>query len=390
MTTENKVRFGIIGFGAQGSMYAKFITDGMVPSMDLVAIADIDDAKLTQVSELYPDVKLFDSYQAIIESGEVDAIITTVPHYLHPEIATFALSKGIHVLNEKPAGVYTKQVKELNEYAKSVDATYAIMFNQRNNPLYQKLKTILDNKEIGDIRRVNWIITTWWRPQAYYDQSEWRATWGGEGGGVLVNQAPHQLDLIQWLTGVPANVTSRVQYGYQRDIPVEDQVHALFEYDNGATGVFVTSTNEIVGSDRLEIVGDKGKIIVDDSQTANVYRLNESEADINKNMDVDGVRRLFTGELPFDELYEKEIIEEENVWGQQHSGVLENFAQHILNDTPLIADGQEGINGVRLANAIHLSSWTGEKVALEDFDDEKYLSLLNDHITEEGKFDTRA
>lgn len=390
MTTGNKVRFGIIGFGAQGSMYAKFISDGMVPSMELVAVADIDEDKLTQVADSYPDVKLFNDYKAIIESGEVDAIITTVPHYLHPEIATFALSKGIHVLNEKPAGVYTKQVKELNEYAKTVDATYAIMFNQRNNPLYQKLKEILDNKEIGDIRRVNWIITTWWRPQAYYDQSEWRATWGGEGGGVLVNQAPHQLDLIQWLTGVPSQVVSRVQYGYQRDIPVEDQVHALFEYDNGATGVFVTSTNEIVGSDRLEIVGDSGKIIVDDSATATVYRLKESETDINKNMDADGVRKLFTGQLPFDDLYEKEVIEEENVWGQQHSGVLENFAQHILNDTPLIADGQEGINGVRLANAIHLSSWTGEKVALAEFDDDKYLSLLNDHITEEGKFDIRA
>ncbi len=390
MTTGNKVRFGIIGFGAQGSMYAKFITDGMVPSMELVAVADIDEDKLTQVADLYPDVKLFNDYKTIIESGEVDAIITTVPHFLHPEIATFALSKGIHVLNEKPAGVYTKQVQELNEYAKSADATYAIMFNQRNNPLYQKLKAILDKKEIGDIRRVNWIITTWWRPQAYYDQSEWRATWGGEGGGVLVNQAPHQLDLIQWLTGVPSQVVSRVQYGYQRDIPVEDQVHALFEYENGATGVFVTSTNEIVGSDRLEIVGDSGKIIVDDSAVATVYRLNESESEINKNMDVDGVRRLFTGELPFDELYTKEVIEEENVWGQQHSGVLENFAQHILNGTPLIADGQEGINGVRLANAIHLSSWTGEKVALSEFDDDKYLSLLNDHITEEGKFDTRA
>lgn len=390
MTTGNKVRFGIIGFGAQGSMYAKFISDGMVPSMELVAVADIDEDKLTQVADSYPDVKLFNDYKAIIESGEVDAIITTVPHYLHPEIATFALSKGIHVLNEKPAGVYTKQVKELNEYAKTVDATYAIMFNQRNNPLYQKLKEILDNKEIGDIRRVNWIITTWWRPQAYYDQSEWRATWGGEGGGVLVNQAPHQLDLIQWLTGVPSQVVSRVQYGYQRDIPVEDQVHALFEYDNGATGVFVTSTNEIVGSDRLEIVGDSGKIIVDDSATATVYRMKESETEINKNMDVDGVRKLFTGQMPMDDLYEKEVIEEENVWGQQHSGVLENFAQHILNDTPLIADGQEGINGIRLANAIHLSSWTGEKVALSEFDDDKYLSLLNDHITEEGKFDTRA
>jgi predicted dehydrogenase len=390
MTTENKVRFGIIGFGAQGSMYAKFITDGMVPSMDLVAVADIDEEKLTKVSDLYPDVKLFNDYKAIIESGEVDAIITTVPHYLHPEIATFALSKGIHVLNEKPAGVYTKHVKELNEYAKSVDATYAIMFNQRNNPLYQKLKTILDNKEIGDIRRVNWIITTWWRPQAYYDQSEWRATWGGEGGGVLVNQAPHQLDLIQWLTGVPANVTSRVQYGYQRDIPVEDQVHALFEYDNGATGVFVTSTNEIVGSDRLEIIGDAGKIIVDDSATATVYRLNEPESEINRTMEADGVVKLFTGQLPIEDLYEKEVIEEENVWGQQHSGVLENFAQHILNGTPLIADGQEGINGVRLANAIHLSSWTGEKVALSDFDDDKYLALLNERISDEGKFDTRS
>lgn len=390
MTTENKVRFGIIGFGAQGSMYAKFITDGMVPSMDLVAVADIDEEKLTKVSDLYPDVKLFNDYKAIIESGEVDAIITTVPHYLHPEIATFALSKGIHVLNEKPAGVYTKHVKELNEYAKSVDATYAIMFNQRNNPLYQKLKTILENKEIGDIRRVNWIITTWWRPQAYYDQSEWRATWGGEGGGVLVNQAPHQLDLIQWLTGVPANVTSRVQYGYQRDIPVEDQVHALFEYDNGATGVFVTSTNEIVGSDRLEIIGDAGKIIVDDSATATVYRLNEPESEINRTMEADGVVKLFTGQLPIEDLYEKEVIEEENVWGQQHSGVLENFAQHILNGTPLIADGQEGINGVRLANAIHLSSWTGEKVALSDFDDDKYLALLNERISDEGKFDTRS
>jgi predicted dehydrogenase len=314
MATENKVRFGIIGYGNQGSMYAKFITDGMVPSMDLVAIVDVDLDKLTQIEETYPQVQRFDDYKALIDSGEVDAIITTVPHYLHPEIATYALSKGIHVLNEKPAGAYTKHVKALNEYAKTVDATYAIMFNQRNNPLYQKLKTILDNNEIGDIRRVNWIITTWWRPQAYYDQSAWRATWGGEGGGVLVNQAPHQLDLIQWLTGVPEKVVSRVQYGYQRDIAVEDQVHAIFEYENGATGVFVTSTNEIVGSDRLEIVGDAGKIIVDDSTVATIYRMKESETDINKNMDVDGVRKLMTGQLAFEELYDKEVIQVENVW----------------------------------------------------------------------------
>jgi len=385
----DKLKFGIIGFGSQGSMYAKFINDGMVPSMNLVAVCDIDEDKQKQAKELYSDINTYSDYQEMIQSGEVDAIITTVPHYLHPEMAMFALDNDVHVLNEKPAGVYTKHVKELNEFAKKKDATYAIMFNQRNNPLYQKIKAIIESGDLGELRRVNWIITTWWRPQAYYEQSAWRATWGGEGGGVLVNQAPHQLDLIQWLAGVPETVQSRVQYGYQRDIPVEDQVHATFTYPNGATGVFVTGTNEILGSDRLEIVGDKGKIVVDDSLNAKVYRLNKAESQINDEMDVDGVKKLFTGQMSFDDLYELEEIKEESAWGEQHSGVLENFAQHILNGEDLIADGQEGINGVRLANAIHLSSWSGEEVSLTDFDDDRYLSELNNKIEEEGKFSTR-
>lgn len=386
---SNKVKFGIIGFGSQGSMYAQFINEGMVPSMELAAVCDIDPEKVEAAKEKYPEVETFDNYQDMVKSGKIDAVVTTVPHYLHPEMSMFALDNDIHVLNEKPAGVYTKQVKELNEFSKDKDATYAIMFNQRNNPLYQKLKAILDNGEIGDLRRVNWIITNWWRPQAYYDQSEWRATWGGEGGGVLVNQAPHQLDLVQWMTGVPETVTSRVQYGYQRDIVVEDQVHATFTYPNGATGVFITGTNEIVGTDRLEIIGDKGKIVVDDSQKATVLRLKKSENQINDEMDVEGVRELFTGKMKFEDLYEVEEIEEESAWGVQHSGVLENFAQHILNGEELIADGKDGINGVRLANAIHLSSWNNETVSLADFDDDLYLSKLNEKIAEEGKFETR-
>lgn len=384
-----KLKFGIIGFGSQGSMYAKFIEDGMVPSMELVAIADNDPNKIDAVKETYPNVKTFSDYQEMINSGQVEAVVTTVPHYLHPEMSMYALEKGVHVLNEKPAGVYTKHVKELNEFSKTKDATYAIMFNQRNNPLYQKLKKILDSNELGELRRINWIITTWWRPQAYYEQSDWRATWGGEGGGVLVNQVPHQLDLIQWLAGVPETVSSRVQYGYQRDIAVEDQVHATFTYPNGATGVLVTGTNEIVGSDRLEIIGDKGKIIVDDSQKAKVYRLKKSESQINQEMGMEDVKMLFTGQMNMDDLYELEEIEEESVWGQQHSGVLENFAQHILNGQELIADGKEGINGVRLANAIHLADWTQKPVSIKDFDDEQYLALLNERIEKEGKFDKR-
>lgn len=390
---SEKIKLGIIGYGAQGGAYARFIIEeGLVPSMEVGAICDIDPAKIEIIKEKYPDIPVYENYQDMINSGDVDAIVTTVPHYLHPEMAMYALDKGVHVMNEKPAAVYTKQVKELNEFAKGKDAVYAIMFNQRNNPLYRKLKEILDSGDIGPIRRTNWIITTWWRPQAYYDQSAWRATWGGEGGGVLVNQVPHQLDLIQWLAGIPETVYSRVQYGYQRDIAVEDQVHAIMTYPNGATGVLVTGTNEIIGSDHFEIVGDKGMIVVENSKKATVYRMKKSENEINAEMDVDGVRRLFMGQMDMSEIYEVEVIEEKDEsagWGGQHCGVFENFAQHILNGEPLIANGEEGINGVRLANGIHLSSWLGKEVSLTDFDDDLYLELLNDRIREEGKYEER-
>ena len=386
-----KLRFGIIGYGAQGSMYASFIEQGMVESMDLVAVCDIDEAKQAKLKEEFPSKKIFSDYQDMITSGEVDAIITTVPHYLHPEMATFALENGVHVLNEKPAGVYTKQVKALNEFAASKqDVTYAIMFNQRNNPLYQKIKQIVEDGDIGPIRRTNWIITTWWRPQPYYDQSAWRATWGGEGGGVLVNQAPHQLDLIQWIAGVPTKVYSKIKHGFRRDIAVEDEVTAVMEYENGATGVFVTCTHDLLGTDRLEILGDKGKIVVEDSKTVTVKRLKESENELNKNMDMEDVKRLFMGQMNTEDLYSTETFTEESAWGEQHSGVLENFARHILHGEDLLAPGAEGINGVRLANAIHLSTWTGEEISLEDFDDDLYLSELNKRIKEEGKFDLQS
>ncbi|GEM03036.1 dehydrogenase [Halolactibacillus miurensis] len=386
-----KLRFGIIGYGAQGSMYASFIEQGMVKSMDLVAICDIDEAKQAKLKEAFPNKKIYSDYKEMITSGDVDAIITTVPHYLHPEMATFALDNGVHVLNEKPAGVYTKQVKALNEFAASKqDVTYAIMFNQRNNPLYQKIKQIVENGDIGPIRRTNWIITTWWRPQPYYDQSAWRATWGGEGGGVLVNQAPHQLDLIQWIAGVPTKVYSKIKHGFRRDIAVEDEVTAVMEYENGATGVFVTCTHDLLGTDRLEILGDKGKIVVEDSRTVTVKRLKESENELNKNMDMEDVKRLFMGQMNTEDLYSTETFTEESAWGEQHSGVLENFARHILHGEDLLAPGAEGINGVRLANAIHLSTWTGEEISLKDFDDDVYLSELNKRIKEEGKFDLRS
>ncbi len=387
---SKKVRLGIIGFGQQGGAYAKFITDGLVSNMEIGAIADADPAKRELASSTYPGVNVYDDHTALMESGDVDAVVTCVPHYLHPEMGIAALTRGIHALVEKPAGVYTKQVKELNEFAASKpELSFAIMFNQRNNPLYQRLKEIVDNGEIGDVLRTNWIITNWWRPQGYYDSSEWRATWGGEGGGVLVNQAPHQLDLWQWICGVPKSVFAKVSYGFRRNIAVEDEVTALVDYGNGATGTFITATHDIVGTDRFEILGDQGKIVVEGSKTATVTRLKKKEREISEGMGPDDVRKLFTGQLNLNELQSTEVIEFESVWGGQHAGVLENFAANILDGTPLLAPGSDGINGVRLANAIHLSSWKGEEVGL-DFDEDEFLGLLNDRIREEGKYAERS
>lgn len=378
----SKVRLGIIGLGTQGGAYAGFIAEGRVKNMEIGAICDTDPAKKQEAAEKYPNVPFYDNYIDMLESGDVDAVVTTVPHYLHPEMGIESLKRDIHALVEKPAGVYTKQVKELNDFAATKpELTFAIMFNQRTNELYQKVKQIVDNGEIGNIRRTNWIITTWWRPQGYYDQSAWRATWEGEGGGVLVNQAPHQLDLLQWIAGMPKKVSSNVKYGYQRDIAVEDEVTAVLDYGNGATGVFVTCTHDAIGTDRFEILGDNGKIVVDDSKKVTINRLRKPESEMSQTMSMMEVAQLVMGGKA-DELYETEVLEFESVWGGQHVAVLENFAANILTGEALIAPGSDGINGVALANAIHLSSWLGKEVELP-VDEEVYLEELNKRIKEE-------
>lgn len=388
--TTSKLRLGIIGFGAQGSMYAKLIKDGSVPNMVIGGVADTDPSKADKVSELSADVPFYSDYLSLMDSGRVDAIVTTVPHYLHPQMGIEALSRGIHALVEKPAGVYTKQVRGLIDYAASKpELSFGIMFNQRNNPLYRKLKEIVDAGEIGAIRRTNWIITTWWRPQGYYDQSRWRATWGGEGGGVLVNQAPHQLDLWQWICGRPQSVYAKVSYGFRRDIAVEDEVTAVVDYGEGATGVFVTATHDLKGTDRFEILGEAGKIVVEDSKRATVTRLRKPERELSDEMAPEDVARLFSGHLDTNDLYATETIEFDSAWGAQHIGVLENFAANVLDGTPLLAPGSDGIDGVRLANAIHLSSWKGVEVPL-DFDEDEYLAALNERIRNEGEYPERG
>ena len=242
-----KVRFGIIGMGNQGSYYMGLFQQGLIKNGTLTAVADNNPKKLEILDEKFPDMKFekFGDYREMLDSGVCDAVLVETPHYEHPEIVMEGLKRGIHVVCDKPAGVYTKQVREMNEFAKTCNARFAMMFNQRTNCVYRKMREIVQSGGIGELQRVNWIITDWFRTQIYYNSGGWRATWAGEGGGVLINQCPHQIDLVQWVVGeMPATVRGFCQYGRWHDIEVEDEVTAYFTYKNGATGVFITTTGE--------------------------------------------------------------------------------------------------------------------------------------------------
>lgn len=385
---SKKIRLGIIGLGAEGGMYAEFLNEGRVNNMEIGAICDILPEKKEAADEY--GVPFYADYREMITSGDVDAVVTTVPHYLHPEMGIFALNNGVHALVEKPVGVYTKQANELIDLAATKpELQFGVFFNQRTNELYRDLKAIMASGELGNLRHTSWIITTWWRPQGYYTQSDWRATWGGEGGGVLVNQAPHQLDLWQWICGTPERVFARAEFGFKRDIAVEDEVNALVSFPGGATGTFITCTHDMIGTDRLEILCDKGKIVVDDSKKVTISRFVENEETLSQNMGMDVVKKLFTGQLDMSQYVSVETRKYESVWGEQHCEVMRNFAAAIHGEEELLAPGSDGIHGVRLANGIHLSAWTNTEVDLVNFDEARYLEELNKRIREEGKFEER-
>lgn len=378
-----QVRFGIVGIGQMGGSHAEWLAGGKVENAVLAAVCDVNPQKKEWAAEKLPqDVKFYDNYIDMLESGEIDAVLIATPHYDHPVIAIEALNRDLHTLVEKPAGVYTKKVREMNAVAESKPhLVFGMMFNQRTNPLYQRIKEIVANGEIGEIRRTNWIITTWWRPQAYYDMSSWRATWNGEGGGVLANQAPHQIDLLQWICGMPTKVRANLQYGSHRNIAVEDDVTAFVEYENGATGTFITCTHDIMGTDRFEIHGDKGKILVEGSKKVTVSRLKESENELNERMTFADVANLFRGQGMSD-LMDVEEFEIPDQWGTQHVNVMINFTKAILEGTPLLAPGTDGIKGVTIANAMHLSSWLGQEVEIP-FDEDLFLEELEKRKAEE-------
>ena len=364
------VRLGIIGIGNQGSGYAyRIMHENMVPEIKVTAIADINPARLAWAKEkVSPDIAYFEDAIAMLDSGLIDACVVSIPHYDHPRYVMECLRRGIHVMCEKPAGVYTNQVREMNEEAKKhPDVVFAMMFNQRTNCVYRKMRELIQSGKYGRVRRANWIITNWYRSQYYYDSGDWRATWAGEGGGVLLNQCPHQLDLWQWILGMPKKVQSFMHYGQWHDIEVEDDVTTYMEYEDGHTGVFVTSTGDPHGTNRFEVQMDGAQLVVENDKL-HLYELDQLEQDWTKD-----------NTIPFGHVPGKEIEVETDGQNPQHQGVFKAFAAAILRGEPLIAGGEEGINGLTLSNAMHLSAFLGQPVEIP-FDEDLYERELKKRV----------
>ncbi|MBR0514626.1 MAG: Gfo/Idh/MocA family oxidoreductase [Clostridia bacterium] len=360
------VRLGIIGIGNMGSAHVENILGGKCPEIAVTAAADRRESRRRWAAERMPDAKIFTEGEELIASGTCDAVLIAVPHYQHPSLAVSAFDHGLHVMCEKPAGVYTLQVREMIAAAdRHPELTFGMMFNQRTNCVYRKLKEMIDGGELGQLKRMSWLVTDWYRTQFYYDSGAWRATWAGEGGGVLLNQCPHQLDLLQWLCGLPVKVQARCYEGRWHDIEVEDDVSALLEFENGATGVFVTTTGDAPGTNRLEISGTKGKIVCEDDRL-NFWR-NKTDERTWCTECKEGFRKPDC----------EQIAVETDGQNIQHPAVMNAFAAHILRGEPLVADGREGIRGLMLSNAMHLSSWLGKEVTLP-IDEELFYRLLKE------------
>lgn len=374
----NKVRVGIIGMGNMGTDHYNNWLAGKCPEIEYTAVADINPARLDwtrdackkgqSANQDIPETACFDDAVKMMASGLIDAVQICVPHYDHPKYAIEGFRHGLHVMCEKPAGVYTLQVREMMAEAdKHPELVFGMMFNQRTNHVYRKMREIIQSGELGDIRRTSWMITNWYRPQAYYDSGAWRATWSGEGGGVLLNQCPHNLDLWQWICGMPNLIDVKMHFGKWHDIEVEDDVTAYAEYPNGATGTFITTTGDAPGTNRFEVVCDGGTLLCDGGSLI-LKKLDMKESEFTK-----------INKTAFAAPHCRTLQVETDGQNPQHVGVMNAFAAAILRGEPLVADGHEGINGLMISNAMHLSAWTKQAVTLP-FDEQKFKDLLMDHV----------
>ncbi|MGF1485388.1 MAG: Gfo/Idh/MocA family protein [Opitutales bacterium] len=344
----SNVRFAIIGIGNMGTSHAKSLLANKVPGAELVAVCDYDPERHKRL----PEVPAFNSPEALLQARVADAILIATPHFDHTALGIAALEAGCHVLVEKPISVHKADCERLIAAHTNKQQVFAAMFNQRTDPRYGKLREMIGGGQLGRINRIQWTITDWFRTAAYYASGGWRATWQGEGGGVLLNQCPHQLDLFQWLFGMPQRVRAFCHYGKYHNIEVEDDVTAYLEYDDGCTGVFITTTGEAPGTNRLEIAAENGKIVIEGKDF--IFTRNR----------VPTSQHCAVSEKAFEK--PETTVEKIQIDGQaaQHVGIMQNFVAAISEGAELLAPAAEGIHSVELANAMLYSSARGETIEL--------------------------
>jgi len=359
----NSVRFGLAGLGNMGSIYARSLLAGTIPRARLAAVAD----PTADLSPYAPQARIFTSTEAMIRSGEIDAIVIATPHFLHTPLGIDALEQGLHVLVEKPISVHKADAQRLIAAHKNPAQVFAAMFNQRTDPHFLKIRELIASGELGEVRRITWVITNWFRSEAYYNSGGWRATWSGEGGGVLLNQCPHNLDLFQWLFGMPSKVHAHCQFGRFHEIEVEDDVTAFFQYPDGTSATFIASTGETPGTNRLEIAAERGRVVLEQGKLH--WTRNEVPASVfcRTNPDAYQTPPVWEIEIPVQGI------------GEQHTGILKNFVEAILDKKPLIAPAREGLHSVELANAMLMSAFLNKTIELP-LDAAVYEALLQKKI----------
>ena len=360
---KESLRLGVIGLGNMGRQHARAVATGLIPRTTLAAVCDADPQRLAE----FPQAARFTSSAEMLASGTIDAVVIATPHYSHTSLGIAALRAGLHVLVEKPISVHAADARRLLAARRGRRQVFAAMLNQRTDPYYLKIRDLIRSGRLGRIQRVNWIITTWFRSDAYYASGGWRATWAGEGGGVLLNQAPHNLDLFCWLFGRPMRVRAHCHFGKHHAIEVEDEVTAWCEFAGGATGVFITSTGEAPGTNRLEITGDRGRLVYE----------NDRVEFIRTAVPVSQFRRR-TKELFATPKTTTRVFTAKD-HGGQHNAILANFAAAILDGAPLIAPAAEGLASVELANAMLMSTWLDRTIELP-IDARRYARLLRERI----------
>ncbi len=351
--------------GNMGCKYARMLLDNRVTGVELVAVTRVRADRLENLHEIVErNIPIYESadqlYGAVSNSElKVDAVLIVTPHKVHEEQAIKAFSLGLHVLCDKPSGIMCSQARRMNEAAaNNKNLVFGMMFNQRMNPLYKKMKEIVESKCYGKIKRVNWVVTDWYRPDAYYDSVTWRGTWAGEGGGLLLNQCPHNLDLLYWICGMPSCVRAFCKEGKYHHIEVEDEVTAYMEYENGATGIFYSTTGEAPGINRLEISLEDALLVCEGGQLR-VCELGFKESEYRK-----------TATDQFAKLYGHWVDIKCDEGNTEHQGILQNFINTVAGEGELLVDGREGIKSLMMANAMYLSSWKEATIVIPKSTDE--------------------